>query len=97
MKTFQKYRSLGPDGWMVDFFLYFFNMVEKDLLRIVEDIILEGKVLGNINSTCIAIILEKYSHESFNEYHMISLCNMIYKIISKVVDLSLKPILSRVI
>jgi hypothetical protein len=54
-------------------------------------------VSRNINSNFIALIPKTYSVDSFDEYHPISLCNMIYKIVSNLTSLRLKIILSRVI
>ena len=46
-----------------------------------------------LNYTYIVLIPNKNTPSSFNEYHPISLCNVTYKIISKVVANRLKPLI----
>jgi hypothetical protein len=43
LKLFAKDKSLGPDGWTVEFFLHFFDLVGGDLLEVVEDSRTRGK------------------------------------------------------
>ena len=51
LKTFQKDKSPGPDGWPVEFFLEFFNLIGGDLLNAVECSRLSGRVTPSLNST----------------------------------------------
>jgi hypothetical protein len=44
LKGFAKDKSLGPDGWTVEFFLHFFDMVGPDLLVVVEETRIRGEV-----------------------------------------------------
>jgi len=37
LKGFAKDKSLGPDGWTVEFFLFFIDLVGADLLVMVEE------------------------------------------------------------
>ena len=57
----------------------------------------DGKVLGTLKSTLLALISEKKNPSSFEEFRPISCCNVVYKIIAKVIDQRLKPILSEII
>jgi hypothetical protein len=97
LNTFQKDKSHGLDGWTVEFYLDFFELIGEDLLRVVEEVRLLRKVPGSINSTFIALIPSLIIVESFNGFRPISLCNCVYKIISKIIAIRLKPILSRFI
>lgn len=56
-----------------------------------------GIVLKDFNNTFIALIPKKVEFNSFDDFCPISLCNTIYKIISKVMANRLKPILELVI
>ena len=56
-----------------------------------------GKVLGSMNNTFIALIPKKHKCEAFEDYIPISCCNMIYKVIAKIIAQRIKPILSKVI
>jgi hypothetical protein len=72
-------------------------MVEGDLLRMIEESKLLRKVLGAINSTFIALVPKGQDPSSFEEFTPIFLCNLVYKIISKILANRLKGILSSVI
>ena len=92
--SFQKDKSPGPDGWTIDFFLGLFDILGRDLLQVVEDSRLAGWIPASFNSTFIALIPKSDNATSLNDFRPISLCNCVYKIISKVIALRLKTILS---
>jgi hypothetical protein len=48
---FKKERSPGPDGWTTEFFIFFFDLVGEDLLQMVEDSRIRGKISGCLNAT----------------------------------------------
>lgn len=93
LKGFSKSESPGPDGWLVTFFLEFFDIMGKDLLAMVGENRTKGLIPMAINSTFIALILKIAQPDSFGDFRQISLCNLIYKIIA----VRIKPILSRCI
>jgi ribonuclease HI len=95
LTLFKKERSPGPDGWTSEFFIHFFDLVGDDLLQMVEHSRINGKVLGSINSTFLALIPKENNSASFNDYRPISLCNLIYKISSKILSNRIKPFLER--
>lgn len=90
LKWFKKDKSLGLDGFSVEFYTTFFDAIGQELLKIVEDYRLSGCMYEAINSTFIALIPKVDSPLSFNDFRPISICNFLYKIISN----RLKPILS---
>jgi hypothetical protein len=95
LKTSKKKEALGPDGWTTEFFLFFFDLVGSDLLEMVEDSRRKGQLCGGINSTFLALIPKVNKPVSFDDYRPISLCNLIYKVISKILANRIKPILSK--
>jgi hypothetical protein len=92
---FKKERSPGPDGWTSEFFIYFFDLVGMDLLQMVEDSRLKGKISGSLNATFLVLIPKEKLPLSFNDFRPISLCNLVYKLISKVISNRIKPFLGR--
>eukprot|EP00253_Pinus_taeda_P030603 PITA_30603 len=54
-----------------------------------------GSIYHAINSTFIALIPKSDAPDSFDDYRPISLCNCLYKIISKTIANHLRPILCR--
>ena len=89
LESFKMDRSLGPDGWPVEFFLFFFDLVKQDLWKVVEQSQKEGRVGRDVNSTFMTLKCDKPS--SFVDLRSISICNLIYKLISKVISNRIKP------
>lgn len=97
LKDCAKNKILGPDRWMVEFFLSFWDIMGKDVLEMVEESKKYGLVSKALNSTFIALLPKKTKLDTFNDFKPISLCNLAYKIISKIISERLKPILANVI
>lgn len=79
---------------MVEFFLGFLELIGEDLLQVIKESCSEGYIHPPINATFIALIPKSNNLGSLDEYRHISLCNYLYKIISKVITRQLKDILS---
>eukprot|EP00253_Pinus_taeda_P031311 PITA_31311 len=71
------------------------SLISPDLLRVVEESRTTGSIYHAINSTFVALIPKSDSPASFDDYRPISLCNCLYKIISKTIANLLRPILSQ--
>jgi hypothetical protein len=95
LSTLKKEKSPGPDGWTSEFFLHFFDLVGPDLLSMVEDVRKKGKISRSLNSTFLVLIPKTDLPSSFNDFRPISLCNLIYKLVSKIISTRLKPVLER--
>jgi len=94
LKWFKKDKSPSPNGWSVEFYLAFFDILGHDLLKVIEECKKTRRIHGAINSTFIALIPKSENPSSFNDFRPISLCNCLYKIISKIIANRLCPILS---
>ena len=57
----------------------------------------KAKVGGCTNSTFLALIPKEANPSSFDRFRPISLCNSSYKILSKLLDNRLKPLLEKLI
>ena len=90
-------KSPGPDGLSVEVYRALFDVLGSDLLRVIEDSRISGKVPAIFNSTFIALILKIDDPKSFDDFRPISLCNFIYKIIGKIISTGIKKILGRII
>ena len=97
LKGFKKPKILGLDGWSVEFYLHFFDLVGRDILNVMEHSRNEGRVISVLNATFITLIPKSDKPTSFVEFRPISLCNMIYKTISKMAKITLKVILDKAI
>jgi hypothetical protein len=79
----------------VELFLGCYDFIEEDLRRVVEATKTTRKMLRAYNTTFIALIPKEDNPTSFEKFRPISLCNCIYKIISKVIARRLKRVLSK--
>lgn len=86
----QKGKILGPDGWTIEFYIAFCDLLSHDLLRVVEECRVSGVLYNAINLKFIDLIPKSDSPSSFDDYRPISLCYVLYKIIEN----RLRPILS---
>ena len=91
LHSFKKDRSPGRNGWPAKFYLHFFDLLGKDLLSAVDSTRVLGCVPPSLNSTFLALIPKKDKPTSFANFRPISLCNLLYKLISKVIAVRLKP------
>jgi hypothetical protein len=97
LKGFAKDKSLGPDGWSVQFYFHFFDMIAIDLLEAVEESRRIGVVNRAINSNFIALIPNVNGPATYEEFRPIALCNLCYKIFTKIIARCIRLILSRVL
>ena len=90
-------KSLGPNGMNALVYQKFWHIVGDDVIAAMLDFLNSGSILLEINYTHIVFIPKIKSPERISNYRPISLCNVIYKIISKVLANRLKLILPRLI
>ena len=72
-------------------------MLEEELLRVAKESKISRKVLGALNSTFICLIPKENEPSFFEELRPISVCNLTYKLISKIIANILNGILSSII
>jgi len=77
LKACAKEKSLGPDGWMVEFFIGFWDLIGTEVLELVKESRMRGSIYGALNSTFIALIPKVSKTSSFDDYRPISLCNFL--------------------
>eukprot|EP00253_Pinus_taeda_P022901 PITA_22901 len=87
----------GPDGFTINFYKACWNIVKHDIWEIVEDSRRSKTILKSLNSTFIALVPKVEEANTPEKFRPIALCNVIYKIISKVIANRLKMILPGII
>jgi len=56
---FQKEKSLGSDGWMIEFFQFFFDFISHDILQVVEEYHAQGHLHSSLNDTFIFLFQKR--------------------------------------
>ena len=86
-----------PDGMSPIFFQHYWDIVGFEMINCVLNSLNSGVMPSGINETYICLIPKVKSPQKITEYRPISLCNVIYKIISKVLANRLKSKLAEII
>ena len=77
-------KAPGPDGMTALFFQHSWHIIKKDLVDMVNNFLVSGIMDPRLNITNICMIPKTESPTRMTELRPISLCNVGYKIISKV-------------
>ena len=91
------FKAPGPDGLHAGFFQHFWLIVGDSVREKVKGVFSSGVIPDYINQTLITLIPKCRSPESLSNYQPISLCNTIYKIVTKIILNWIRPFLSGLI
>ena len=81
----KKGKAPGPDGFPIEFFQEFWDIIKLDLLTVVQESQKNKQMLRALNSTFLALIPKGDGADRLSQFFPISLCNVTYKIISKLI------------
>jgi exonuclease III len=90
-------KAPGPDGLPGRFFQRNWGVLREDVVRGVQEFFAKGELPEGINDTMLVLIPKGNDPQSLKDYRPISLCNVIYKVISKCLVNRLRPILDEII
>lgn len=90
-------KAPGPDGMSAKFFQSYWHIVGHDIIKAVQSFFHLGKLLKSINFTNVVLIPKVKCPMNMSQLRPISLCNVSYKIIAKVLASRLRLVLPDVI
>jgi hypothetical protein len=90
-------KAPGPDGFTALFFKKYWSVVKLDVLNCTRNFFQNQQLLMEQNHTHIALVPKQIGSHSVHHFRPISLCNISYKIITKILANRLKSILPKII
>lgn len=91
------HKSPGPDGFPPLFYQHFWPIIAPSLIPAIQHFFHTGYLLKSWNHTFATLIPKTEAATKVDHYRPISLCNVSYKIISKLLSDRLKNLLDRLI
>lgn len=95
--SMKSFKASGPDGFQPLLFKHFWEVVHLNLWQLVKNAFDTGNFDASIVEILILLILKVDKPMYFKEFIPISLCNVVYKVITKVVVQRLPPYLDDLI
>jgi hypothetical protein len=77
-------KALGPDGYSSLFFKKAWSIVGGDFCAAVKDFFASRELLKQVNHSIIALVPKSSNANLVADFRSISYCNVIYKVISKI-------------
>eukprot|EP00253_Pinus_taeda_P008564 PITA_08564 len=93
VKSMLNEKAPGPNGFTINFYKACWPTIKTEVWEVLEDSRRSCSILKSLNSTFLSLIPKEEEANSPEKFRPIALCNVIYKIISKVIANRLKSIL----
>ncbi|KAL2226583.1 UNVERIFIED_CONTAM: hypothetical protein Sindi_2017000 [Sesamum indicum] len=90
-------KAPGPDGYSSGFFKAAWPIVGQEVTMAVMDFFNTGRLLKQINTTLLALIPKVHAPMTVSDFRPISCCNVLYKVIAKIIVQRLSVILDKLI
>lgn len=91
------FKAPGPDGLGACFYQNTWNTTRNTITREIVHFLSTGKMDSRLNETSIVLIPKVTSPENVKQFRPISLCNVSYKIITKVITNRMQKIIPSII
>ena len=90
-------KSSGPDGLNLGFYQHFWPLIGDQIFSTTSQWLFIGAFPLGLNDTPIVLIPKCENPSSMKELRLISLCNVLYKLVTKVLANRMKDVLCRLI
>lgn len=89
--------SSGMDGLPTCFYHHYWDVLGKDIINHILNILSNHGNVVHINQTYICLVLKKSNTLIPTNFHLISLCNVILKMVTKTIANRIKPYLDNMV
>ncbi|KAL4284712.1 hypothetical protein GQ457_16G010240 [Hibiscus cannabinus] len=86
-------KAPGLDGLHAEFFQKYWDIVGPSACGTIREVFSGGSLDPDLNRTVLVLIPKTIVPTSFSEFRPISLCSVIYKLLTKIITKHLKPIM----
>lgn len=86
----------APGGMSTLFYKFYWNIIGGEVVEAVSSFFIRGFMLRELNHSFIVLIPKNSNAATVQQYRPISLCNVLYKIVSKLLANKLKRVLHKI-
>ncbi|KAL0417077.1 UNVERIFIED_CONTAM: hypothetical protein Slati_3539600 [Sesamum latifolium] len=90
-------KAPGPNGFSSGFFKAAWPVVGTEVTKVVLEFFATGKLLKQVNATLLSLIPKVWSPTMVGEFRPISCCNVLYKVITKIIVMRRSVVLDSLI
>jgi hypothetical protein len=90
-------KAPGVDGFLARFYQRNWSTIKEEVINVVKLFFVTGHIPDGVNDTAIVLIPKIDQPETLKDFRPISLCTVIYKVISKCMVNRLRPILGDIV
>ena len=90
-------KAPSPDGFSVNFFHAYWDILKHEIWEMVKDSGHNQNIILALNATFLTLIPKKSNVSTPNNFHLIALYNILYKLVTKVIANLLKPLMPSLI
>ena len=90
-------KATGPNGMLTLFYKFYWSIIGGEVVKAMPSFFCRGFMLRELNHTFIVLIPKNNFAAIVQQYRPISLCNVLYKIISKLLSNRLKRVFHKIV
>lgn len=97
LNSMGKFKSSGLDGFNATFYKQYWGIVGAAVSEEIQQVFQIDKLKPTLNHTFIALIPKTMSAHRVDQFRPILICNVVFKLITKIISRRLRPILDQII
>ncbi|KAL0298111.1 UNVERIFIED_CONTAM: putative ribonuclease H protein [Sesamum angustifolium] len=90
-------KAPGPDGYSSGFYKAAWPVIGEEIIKAILEFFTTGRLLKQVNTTILALIPKVRAPSTVSDFRPISCCNVLYKVITKIIVQRLRLVLDKLI